>query len=123
MDARSGHSWRDMIRNQVEVTTRESNDRRDSGPPIRLSRIHFSADVHPFLVRAAQRRGISISGYIRRATMARVALDLGLDPISLFTLDSAIAPIGKGGGVADRDLDGEKYGRWEVSEGEPGADR
>ena len=81
--------------------------------------------VHPFLVRAAQLRGISISGYIRRATMARVGADLGIDPVELFQMDSAITPLGKGGNPRhpDRDLDGALYGRWEVGCSDVGDER
>lgn len=117
MDARGGAGWRDIVRDQVAVRAKEAREKSPgSSATIRLSRVHFSVDVHPYLVRAAQQRGISISGYIRRATMARVAADLGIDPIELYEKDSAITPLGQGGSPRhpDRDLDGEKYGRWEV---------
>lgn len=127
MDARGGAGWRDIIRDQVAVRAAETRAKSNAGSSadIRLSRIHFSVDVHPFLVRAAQQRGISISGYIRRATMARVAADLGIDPIQLFEMDSAIRPLGTRDDRrrAERDLDGALYGRWEVGCDDTGDDR
>lgn len=117
MDARGGAGWRDIIRDQVSVQAASAREKSNGdSATIRLSRIHFSVEAHPFLVRAAQQRGISISGYIRRATMARVAADLGIDPIELFKLDSAIRSLGTrdNSRLNDRDLDGELYGRWEV---------
>jgi len=126
MGARGGASWRDVIRDQVAVQAANTREKSNgSSATIRLSRAHFSVEAHPFLVQAAQRRGISISGYVRRATMARVAADLGIDPIELFKLDSAITPLGQGGNPRhpDRDLDGALYGRWEVGCDDLGDDR
>ena len=126
MDARKGTGWRDIIRDQVAAQAQETREKtRASSADIRLSRIHFAVAVHPFLVRAAQLRGISISGYIRRATMVRVGADLGIDPVELFQMDSAITPLGKGGNPRhpDRDLDGALYGRWEVGCSDVGDER
>jgi len=117
-----GADWRSIIADQVAVQAAETRDRSPgSSATQRLTRVAFSLEAHPYLLRAAQLRGISLSGYVRRATMAHVALDLGLDPIDLFRVDSAIAPIGVGGSRwhAERDLDGTLYGRWEVERGEP----
>lgn len=80
----------------------------------------FSHDAHPYLVKAARRRGISLSGYVRRAVMAHVALDLGIEATDLFELDTQI-----GTGTPNkltRDLDGALYGRWEVQSREPGSE-
>lgn len=117
MSARGGSSWRDVIADQVAVSAAETKGNRGgSGADIRLTHMHLSVEAHPFLVRAAQARGISISGYARRAVLAHVALDLGLEAVDLFKLDGRIAPLGSGGGspLTSRDLDGQMYGRWEV---------
>lgn len=119
----AGADWRSMIADQVAVTAADAREGRfGTAANQRMTRVAFSLAAHPFLLRAAQRRGISLSGYVRRATMAHVALDLGLDPIELFKLDAAIAPIGEGGDRwnPERDLDGALYGRWEVERGDPG---
>lgn len=119
-----GAAWRDLIRDQMAV--RAAEVRETSGGAshaMAISRVGFARAVQPYLVLAAQRRGISIAGYIRRATMAVVAMDLGIDPVEIFEQDMAIAPLGKGGMHSSKDLDGELYGRWEVRPDEPhGAD-
>lgn len=105
--------WRDLVRDQLEVSKAQAR-KSTTGSPVAVSRVGFAPAVQPFLVAAAKRRGISIAGYIRRATMAFVARDLGLDPIQLFELDLAPAPYGKGGSDAIRDLDGTVFGSWKV---------
>lgn len=123
MTKSSGASWKDVLKDQVAAGAAETKKRsRGDASTIRLSRIHFSVEVHPYLVRAARQRGISISGYIRRATLAHVALDLGLDPIELFKIDSAIRPL-SGVRAHHYDLDGKAYGRWEVKHDDPRDDR
>lgn len=111
----AGADWRSIINDQIEVAAAEANARsRGTSQSIRLSRVGFSPDVHPYLVRAARARGITIAGYIRRAVMAHVALDLGLEARDLFELDLAIRAPDGGPRLRSRDLDGELYGRWEV---------
>ncbi|QIG59028.1 ribbon-helix-helix DNA binding domain protein [Microbacterium phage Fransoyer] len=107
--------WRELVRDQLNVKAEERAARqRDHGRPISVSRVGFAAAVQPLLVRAAQLRGISIAGYIRRATMAFVARDLGLDPIEIFEQDMAPSPYGRGGQYRDKDLDGKLFGQWKV---------
>lgn len=108
--------WREIVRDQLNVraTERVAARQRDHGKPIVTSRTGFAAAVQPLLVEAARRRGISIAGYIRRATMAFVAKDLGLDPIEVFAQDMAPAPYQRGGAHSDRDLDGKRFGQWKV---------
>lgn len=96
---------------------------RGASDNFRISRIGFSTAAHPFLVKAARTRGISLSGYIRRAVMAWVAHDLGLDRIQLFELDAGITPIGRVGSRPTKDLDEKIYGRWEVHRDDIGPER
>lgn len=112
-----------MVRDAVGARAAETAERSPGASQYaHISRVGISPDAHRFLVEAARRRGISIAGYIRRATLAHVALDLGLEATDLFQLDNAIAPLGKGGpGV--RDLDGELWGRWEVVARESSSDQ
>lgn len=108
-------NWRDITRDAVAVRAREAQQRsRGASHSTRISRVGFSVDAHPFVVRAANTRGISVSGYIRRATLAMAALDLGMDPRLLFARDSAITPIGRVGAMPTKDLDGELYGIWAI---------
>lgn len=108
--------WRELMRDQLNVTAEERIARqRDHGKAISISRVGFAAAVQPLLVAAAQRRGISIAGYIRRATMAFVAHDLGLDPVDIFEQDMAPSPYARGGMHSSKDLDGELFGQWKVA--------
>lgn len=121
----AGAGWRDMVRDAVDARAAETAVRSPRASQYaHISRVGFSPDAHGFLVRAAKARGISLAGYIRRATLAHVALDLGLTATDLFRLDNAVSPAGGGGNArwhGTRDLDGEMWGRWEVIADEPDA--
>lgn len=118
-----GADWRSVIMDQVAVRAAGVRERNPGASDVaHISRVGFSVDAHRFLIQAARRRGISISGYIRRATLAVVAMDLGLEATDLFELDVAIAPVGRRG-KPSRDLDGQLYGYWEVRPDEHGARR
>lgn len=108
-----GADWRSIIADQVAVRGAEVRKRNPGASNVaHISRVGFSVDAHRFLVQAVRRRGISISGYIRRATLAQVAKDLGLNPVDLFALDVGIQPVGRTGARASKDLDGALYGKW-----------
>lgn len=105
--------WRDMVKDAVAAKGAETATKhRGASGTANISRVGFSRLAHPFLVRAARKRGISISGYIRRATMAVVAVDLGIDPRKIFEVDTGITPLGRIGSAPSKDLDGELYGPW-----------
>jgi hypothetical protein len=114
--------WRKLVKDAVAVKAATSSQKSGASDHIRISRVGLSTDAHPFLVEAARKRGISLTGYIRRATMAHVAMDLGLEAVDLFDKDLSIAPIGRRGGPPTKDLDGERYGRWEVQPHDVGDD-
>jgi hypothetical protein len=110
-----GATWRDLISGlasaqSLDVATRN----KGASDTAHISRVGFLRAAHHFLVLAARKRGISLSGYIRRATLAVVAMDLGLEATDLFELDAGITPIGRVGAKPSKDLDGKLYGRWEV---------
>lgn len=108
-------SWQKVISDQVAAKAADARARSTgASDSVRLSRVGIGPAAHPYLVRAAQARGISLAGYIRRATMAMVAVDLGMDAVDLFAIDLPIRPIGRPGEAPSLDLDGELYGRWEV---------
>lgn len=113
-----GADWRSTLKDQVAATASAAEGKGISSV-YRISRVAFSVDAHPFLRRAAEKRGISLSGYIRRATMAFVARDLGLPARDLFELDAAPVPFDQTRrnwprGHVPKDLDGEMYGTWET---------
>lgn len=116
--------WRDIVRDAVAARAAEARKRsRGASQTAHISRVGFSVEAHPFLVRAAHLRGMSISGYIRRATMTLVAKDLGIDPKEIFAVDTPLTPPGKAGRWhSTRDLDGELFGRWEVGSNAPADD-
>ncbi|WNN94045.1 ribbon-helix-helix DNA binding domain protein [Microbacterium phage Fregley] len=116
--ARGGADWRTVIMDQVTVRAADVREKNPGASNVaHISRVGFSVDAHRFLVQAARTRHISIAGYIRRATLARVAYDLGLPARDLFALDVGIMPIGRSG-PASKDLDGKLYGSWEVQSDE-----
>lgn len=123
----AGADWRSIIADRVAVAAADTRaNSTGTSADQRFTRVAFSLAAHPYLLRAARARGISLSGYTRRATLARVADDLGMDPQQLFLLDNAIAPFGKGGNGGHHrefDLDGTLYGRWEVGYGNAAGDR
>ena len=108
--------WREIVADQLTVAAknRAAQQRRDHGTRPSISRVGISPKVMPLLVRAARLRNISLAGYIRRATMAFVAHDLGLNPVEIFEQDMAPSPYGRGGMFSDKDLDGALYGQWKV---------
>lgn len=110
----AGDGWRDIIRDGVAARAADARKNSPGGSQTQhISRVGFSVDAHPYLVRAAQARGMSISGFIRRATMAVVAADLGIDPEEIFLLDTPVTPPGLSGRwQSTRDLDGELFGQW-----------
>lgn len=120
--ARSGGTWRDMIMDQVRAKAHETRKNTvDTGSRYRLTRIGIAIPAHSYLLQAARKRGISVSGYARRAILAHVALDLGLKATDLFELDSFVQPFAGGTpNSGERDLDGKLYGRWEVRADVPG---
>lgn len=110
----AGADWRSMIRDQSAVNAARSREKNRAGSQYaHISRVGLAVAAHNLLVRAAKRRGISISGYIRRATLAVVAMDLGMNAVDLFEMDNGIAPPSRRGSPS-KDLDGAIYGRWEV---------
>lgn len=107
-------NWRDTTKSAVKAKARSARkNSRGASNNFRISRVGFSVLAHPFLVRAAAVRGMTLSGYIRRATLAFAAHDLGLNRIDLFEKDAAITPIDRIGSPS-KDLSEELYGSWEV---------
>lgn len=112
----AGDGWRDIVKDAVAARAAEARKRSaGASQTAHISRVGFSVEAHPYLVRAAHQRGMSISGYIRRATMALAAMDLGIAPTEIFEKDTPLTPPGMAGRWhSTRDLDGELFGRWEV---------
>lgn len=111
----AGAGWRDVVRDAVTTRAAEVATRnRAASDKIRISRVGFAPLVHPFVVRAARQRNISLAGYIRRATLALAAMDLGMEVEELLELDAAVTMFGNGGAKPSKDLDGKRHGLWRV---------
>lgn len=79
------------------------------------AQIDFDTPFKLMLDEAASRRGISMGGYIRRATAAFLAHDLDVPFTEVVRYCPAPAPYGKGGPQQDSTGDGgEGYGEWVV---------
>ena len=118
----AGDSFRQVIMDGVAAKAAETaRKNRGASDHANISRVGFGAEAHPYIVRAAKKRNISISGYIRRATAAMAALDLGIDPREIFEKDVGITPIGRIGAPPSKDLDGILYGLWDIEYAEPEA--
>ncbi|AWN04640.1 ribbon-helix-helix DNA binding domain protein [Microbacterium phage Rudy] len=111
-----GDGWRDIVRDAVAARAADARkNSRNGSQTAHISRVGFTIAAHAYLVRAARARGMSISSYIRRATMAVVAMDLRIEPTEIFAVDAAITPPGKNGRwQSTRDLDGDLFGQWKV---------
>lgn len=85
---------RKMELDMIEVKAERARTSRGASHHQNVSRVGFSPLIQPILVRAARRRGISIAGYIRRATLAIIAIDLGIPVEELIEKDIRAASFG-----------------------------
>ena len=109
----AGDGWKQVVSDAVTARAAATAAKhRGASDKNRISRVGFAIAAHLLLVRAAAKRTISLSGYIRRATMAQVAKDLGIPQREAFEADAGITPIGRTGSKPTKDLDGKIYGRW-----------
>lgn len=72
--------WQDRVTTAVQDNERTKADRRGAGMRNWNARLTVVTDVElrPLLRQAANARGISVTGYVRRATAAFIAADLGV---------------------------------------------
>jgi hypothetical protein len=88
-DAAGGRpGWQDRITGAVDANERAKADRRGAGMRNWPARLTMVSDIEfrRLLRQAADARGMSATGYARRATAAFVASDLGLDFSSVCAL-------------------------------------
>lgn len=116
---RVGADWRDTIMSKVEVKARE---RRNSNGRIRDVRLMMSVGFgySAALNRAAELRGISRVGYLRRAVAAFLAADLGV-PFEELTRECPRAfPFTRERAwvTGSGDDDGAGFGTWHVPGGQ-----
>lgn len=76
-------------------------------------RLRFDMDDRVLLDQVAKMRGMSQSAYARRAIVAFIVHDLGLDWYEHNQNEIPIAPYG-GRGYHSMSMDGQGYGDWEI---------
>lgn len=80
-DAAGGRpGWEDRLLTLVDDNERQKAERRGAGMRNWNARLTVVSDIklRPLLRAAANARGISVTGYVRRATAAFIAADLGV---------------------------------------------
>lgn len=101
--------WRDVVKADVEsLPTAKA---RSAGGALQITS-DMMPGVHRLLVKAAMDRRLSLSAYVRRATMAMIAQDLGRPLAELVTMDPRMS---RETGYPIRDDDGTAFGVWEIA--------
>lgn len=111
MRAKREFDWRDRVVQNVERAVKPS-----SRLPGALHRFNLTVPdpLWPLLLRAATRRGASVTAYIRRATIAFVAHDLNLPLERVLQLDPRWS--NPGSNRTDADPEGIRGGSWEIED-------
>ena len=102
-------NWRDIVRADVEGLP-------ESKPSVSEGSAQLQAEIrkpiYALLVERAAERRISVPTYVRRATMAMLAHELGI-PFGEFT---AIDPrVTRDTGYPVQDPGGDAFGKWEIA--------
>lgn len=111
MTAGSAFGWRDRLRADVRRTA--TKGKRRSQAASRLN-IELTKGVLPLLLAASRRRGVSPTGYIRRAMLSFIAHDLNRPFEEVLAHDPRFSPIGSRHPVADPE--GKLGGSWEIED-------
>lgn len=82
----------------------------DKEAPKFLIQSIMADEYRPLLVRAAKKRGVPLAVYYRRAVLAFVAYDLGIDFLELAQFEPAIAA----DGLTPRKFGGKGFGKWRI---------
>lgn len=85
----------------------------------RMVSINWTVNAARLVRRAAQARGISMSGFCRRAAVAMACHVLGLDYYEASVGERGVRAFGEGGGnpkVIAESKDGKGYGEWRIRE-------
>lgn len=107
--AEDREGWRDALAADVDALPIRRRDRRGA---VTDHEVDFLQGAYSAVVRAAAGRRMSIPAYVRRATYALAALDLGIDVHDLLERDPRCA---RDTGLRIDDPAGVKFGSWEVA--------
>lgn len=108
MGRKQRSDWRDVIRADVAAMPQAKTDR------IGLNHIttDFRQAAYGMLAGAARMRRLSLAAYVRRATLAMVAYDLGIDFRQLLEVDPRVS---RETGFPVNDPDGTLFGPWAIA--------
>jgi hypothetical protein len=87
--------------------------KRTHKPPHKDFRARIALSAAPIVVRAAAERGMSVSAYIRRATLAFAAFDQGLDLSDILADEPATRLKSEAPGM-EREDGGRGHGQWVI---------
>jgi hypothetical protein len=110
-DVFAGDGW-ELLEDAVAQAT-DTRAARSAGKTESLA-VRLGAGNRTLLKEAARQRGISMEGYLRRAVMAFLVADLGLDWDIVMASEPSTAGFGKEPRSGRREH-GQGYGRWEVA--------
>lgn len=106
----SNPAWEDVLMGQVDATLASRVAKK---PPHRDFRTRVPLSAASSIHEAAAARGMSASAYIRRATLAFAAYDLGLDLAELLRHEPATR-LNSESPRAVRAMLGEGHGEWRI---------
>jgi hypothetical protein len=111
MPRKGDPSPRDVMLDKIEAS-------RAMKHPRRMISVNWNDALYLIVLRAAKRRGLSKSAYVRRAAAAMAAHDLGLDYYQVMRGERGTMPWGVRGGRPEdqaESKDGLGYGVWSIT--------
>lgn len=100
--------WRDVVRADLDALPTRSEPTRAARRPVSVA---LADPVESLLKQQAEKRGISRASYAKRATMALLALDLGIRLADLTRMDPRLV---RETGYTIEDPEGAAFGPWEL---------
>lgn len=113
-DRPSAPGWQELAIARVKARQHEKRSHLNRRSGLYL---FFDDQYRVLLDEACVRRGISLTGYLRRAAAAMIAHDLDMDIVEVARHSAKPAPYGHGGGgrLTKTNDDGLDYGPWTIT--------
>lgn len=102
-------NWRDLTVGSVQMAVET-----DGRLPVRNMRVKWPMEWMSLLNRAARKRNITVTGYMRRAIMAMVCHDLGLEWFATMEPEPNVQPGRPAASNPPVHLAGEGFGPWRI---------